>query len=116
MKKTSRINRFLAFFISMVMIVSLMPLYIIAETVDSQTPGITENEIIREEDNNQDELANIGEGDTSSEEDPPADNSEDENTQPSDNAQSDNSSENGENENSESNTDFRKQLHHHKYT
>ena len=50
MKKTPRINRFLAFFISVVMIVSLMPLDIIAETVDSQTPGISETEIIREED------------------------------------------------------------------
>ena len=54
MKKTSGINRILALFIAIVMMVSLMPLEIVAETVGSDTLGISESETLREEENGSD--------------------------------------------------------------
>ncbi|MBQ6052344.1 MAG: InlB B-repeat-containing protein, partial [Clostridia bacterium] len=59
MKTTSRINRILALFIAVVMTVSLMPLEIVAETVDSETLGISESETLREEENGSDILSDL---------------------------------------------------------
>jgi hypothetical protein len=60
MKQTSGITRMLAFFISVVMIVSLMPLDIIAETIDTEDPGIIDFVTPREEETGSEEIPDSG--------------------------------------------------------